>query len=128
MADITFAKRVPLSGMALPEISSASVQRNRKLLLLLSVGTKLANIGPKVLCLALVLDAGKDHLGAGNFCPRILDVVDKGRFIPFDTGVFIGIRIAISRDRSCLTTGKAVQYRPDLIFRCFPDIMTCSAL
>lgn len=58
---------------------------NPKSLLLFSVGAELAEIGPKIFCFALVLDAGKHHFCARYLRLRILDVGEKRLFAPHNS-------------------------------------------
>jgi hypothetical protein len=47
-----------------------------------TIRPELLEISQEVVDLLLILQAGVDHLGAGNFAPRILDVLAKGRLVP----------------------------------------------
>src|ERR1700722_19577561 len=67
--------------------------RVRLFLLDATVGVELADIGPQVVDLLLVLDAGEDHLGAWHLGPRILDVVFEFRLVPDDAGILVGVGI-----------------------------------
>ncbi len=51
---------------------------------LFSVRTELANIGPKIVALFVVLDAWKNHLGTRNRRPRVGDIFFKRFLIPGD--------------------------------------------
>ena len=66
-------------------------------LLLLPLGIELREIGPQVARFSLVLDAGEDHLGAGNLAARILDVFEEHVLVPGDAGILVGLGIAVTR-------------------------------
>src|ERR1700741_4777044 len=64
----------------------------------LAVLVELREIGPQVVRLVLVLDAGEDHLGAGNLSLGILDVFEEGFLAPGDAGILVGVGIGVALD------------------------------
>src|SRR5579864_5321093 len=72
---------------------NACCRRRARNLFLFSVRTELFEIGPEVAGLGFVLDAGENHLGAGNPGARILDVFLEGRFVPNDAGLLVRLGI-----------------------------------
>lgn len=54
------------------------------LILLAAVGLELRDVGPQVVDLLVVLDAGEDHLGARDHGLRIVDVFLEVRLVPDD--------------------------------------------
>src|SRR6516165_4891854 len=74
----------------------------RKRLLLLSVLVELRDVGPEILGFLLVLDACEGHLGVGNLCLGVLDVVEELVLVPGDAGVLVGIGIAEAFHRAGL--------------------------
>src|SRR5690348_10488472 len=84
-------------------------------LLLLPVGAELADIGPEVLDVLRVLDAGEDHLCARDHRPRIGDVFLEIRLVPDDAGVLVGVGIAEARRRAGMAAVDAVELGADLV-------------
>src|SRR5260370_12434606 len=68
--------------------------------LLLSVLVVLREKRPEVAGFLLVLDAGEYHLGAGNLCLGVLDVVLELDLVPGDAGILVGIRVGITLRRA----------------------------
>jgi hypothetical protein len=56
----------------------------------------LTDVRPQVFDLLVVLNAWKDHFGAGNLGCAIFYVVLECRFIPYDARVLVGIGISLS--------------------------------
>ena len=91
------------------------ILKGRKLFFHIAIGVELTHVSPQVFDLLLVLDARKDHFGAGNLRLGIFYVLFECRFIPNDARVLVGIGIVEtwysaglavietieSRDRSC---------------------------
>ena len=71
----------------------------------------------------LILEAGVDHLGAGNFGLGIFDVLTKRRLVPSQPRVLVGIRIIISLICTRLSTDDAIQNGADSVLRGFADLM-----
>ncbi len=61
----------------LPEFAAHTAES-----LLGPVFSKLLEIGRQILDLLFVLDAGKNHLGAGDLGSRALDIFGKDRLVP----------------------------------------------
>src|SRR6202043_2966348 len=66
-------------------------------LLGLAVLVELRDVGPEIVDLVLVLDAGEGHLGAGNLCFGVLDVFLELGLVPGDAGVLVGVGVIIIR-------------------------------
>src|SRR6266404_162837 len=66
-------------------------RRSRHPLPGLAVLVVLREIGPEIACFLLVLDAGEDHLGAGNLGPGVLDVVEELFLAPGNAGILVGL-------------------------------------
>src|SRR5580700_4826184 len=64
----------------------------------ITVGIELFQVGPKVVDLLIVLDAGESHFRARDFGLRIFDVFLEGRLIPDDARILVGIAILVIRD------------------------------
>src|SRR5271154_2951439 len=105
----------------------ASAPRLRLLLLDAAVGVELADIGPQIGDLLLVLDAGEDHLGAGHLGPRILDVVLEFRLVPDDAGILVGVGIGEIGDAAGMPAVDAVELGADLVLRVIADRMARQA-
>ena len=90
----------------------------------LAIRPVLLEISQQVADLLLILEAGVDHLGAGNFGLGILDVLTKRRLVPGQTRVLVGIGIVISRIRTRLSANDAVQNGADRVLRGLADLMT----
>src|SRR6185312_7627662 len=74
---------------------------------------------PEIVDLFVVLDAGKNHLGAGNFRLRVLDVFLEQGLIPGDAGILVGVRVIIIRRGAGLAAVESVQLRADLVLGAF---------
>ena len=85
----------------------------------LPLGIELREVGPQVVGFGLVLDAGEDHLGAGNFRLRVLDVVEEHVLAPGDAGVLVGLRVAVALDRARLAAFEPVEQRAHLVLGVF---------
>src|SRR5215211_5849556 len=90
---------------------------------LAAVGLELRQVGPQVGGLLLLLDAGKDHLGAGHLGAWILDVFLERGFVPGDAGVLVGIAVAVALYRARLVPVQSIEDRTYLVFRVGPDVM-----
>src|SRR5580704_18837405 len=97
--------------------------RVRLLLLDAAVGVELADIGPQIGDLLLVLDAGEDHLSAGYLGPRVLDVVLEFRLAPDDAGILVGVGIGEIGDAAGMPAVDAVELRADLVLCVVADRM-----
>src|SRR5579862_2865870 len=115
-----------LLSIALRQIKpqAASV---RLLFLDAAVGVELADIGPQVVDLLLVLDAGEDHLGAGHLGARVLDVVLELRLVPDDAGILVGVGIGEIGDAAGMPAVDAVELGADLVLRVVADGMAGQA-
>ena len=71
------------------------------LLFNIAVGIELFEVGPQVVDLLFVLDAGEDHFSTRDFGLGI-DVFLEGRLIPDDARILVGIRILVIRDAAGL--------------------------
>jgi hypothetical protein len=87
----------------------------------------LLDVGPQILDFLLVLDAGKDHLGTGDFGPWVLDVLGKGLFVPDDAGILVGIGITKAGDAAGMAAVEAVEFRSDQVGRAGTDFVADSA-
>ena len=96
-------------------------------LLGLPVLVVLRDEGPEIVDFLFVLDAGKYHLGAGDFRLRILDVVLEFGLVPGDAGTLVGIRVGIIRRGAGLAAVQPVKLRADLVPGAFADGMTGDA-
>ena len=66
-----------------------SVGRGAGLLFDIAVGIELLKVGPKVVDLLIILDAGESHFRARDFSLGILDVFLEGRLIPDDARILL---------------------------------------
>src|SRR5579872_6494273 len=89
--------------------------RNDARLFHLAVFVELRNVSPEVVGFRVVLDAGKHHLGAGDFRPRVLDVFLEGGGVPGDAGVLVGIGVIVVRRGTRLAAVEPVELRADLV-------------
>src|SRR5262245_16962463 len=111
-----------------PRCRPFGVVGNAGALLRLSILLELRNVGPEVVSLFLVLDAGKYHLGAGNLGVGLLDVFEERLLAPRDAGVLVGIRIGIALGGSGLATVQPVEFWTDLVLGAFADRVASEAL
>src|SRR5580698_7464946 len=74
----------------------------------ITVGIELFQVGPKVVDLLIVLDAGESHFRARDFGLRIFDVFLEGRLIPDDARILVGIGILVIRDATGLAAVQAI--------------------
>src|SRR5580698_1290586 len=93
-----------------------------------AVGFELADISPEIVDLLRVLDAGKDHFGAGHHAARILDVFLELRLVPDDAGVLVGVGIIEAVDAAGMAAVKAVQLGADLVLGAIADGVAGQAL
>src|SRR5262249_3334952 len=105
-----------------------AAQPNDPSLLLVAVRLELADIGPQVAGLLLVLDAGEEHLGAGDLGARILDVVLEGRLAPGDARILVGVAVIVARGRSRLAAVEAVELGADPVLGALADLVAGHAL
>src|SRR5712672_336656 len=96
--------------------------------LLLSVLVVLREKRPEVAGLLLVLDAGEYHLGAGNLCLGVLDVVLELGLVPGDAGILVGIRVGITLSRAGVAAVEPIEFRADLVLGAFADRVAGRAL
>ena len=89
----------------------------------IAVGIELFEVGPKVVDLLIVLDAGENHFRARDFSLGILDVLLEGRLIPDDARILVGIGILVIRDATGLAAVQAILCRTDLVLRARADAM-----
>src|ERR1700676_2993512 len=109
-------RRVEFAGSC-----AAAEGERRSLRLCLAVLVELRNIGPEVVDLFLVLDAGKRHLGAGDLRLGVLDVFLELRLVPGDARILVGVGVGIIRRRAGLAAVEPVQLRADLVLGAFAD-------
>src|SRR5262245_45893157 len=102
--------------------------RHAPALLLAAVGLELADIGPQVAGLLLVLDAGEEHFRARDFCARVLDVVLECRLAPGDARILVGVAVIVARDRAGLAAVEAVELRSDAVLGALADLVAGHAL
>jgi hypothetical protein len=93
----------------------------------IALGVELLDEGPQILDFLLVLNAGKDHLGTGDFGPRVLDILGKGLFVPNDAGILVGIGITKAGDAARMAAIEAVEFRSDQVGRAGTDFVADSA-
>src|ERR1700761_3518985 len=100
-----------------------SMRAARRLFLDITMRVELANIGPQIVDLLLVLDAGEGHFGVRYHGARALDVLLECRLVPDDAGVFIGVGIVEIRHRAGMAAVEAIELGADLVLRAGPDGM-----
>src|SRR5262249_33223076 len=88
--DSSASRQIKASGL-----STADNQENS---LGVPVGSELLEVGPQIADLLLVLDAGEDHLGAGDLGARIADVFLERVLAPGDAGVLVGLGVIVALD------------------------------
>src|SRR5439155_9752212 len=93
----------------------------------LAVLVERGDIGPEIVGLLLVLDAGEHHLGAGNLALRILDVFEEHILAPGDAGVLVGVRIGIALHSARLAAVEPVQNGAYLVLGTVADRMAGQA-
>src|SRR5262245_25147761 len=98
------------------------------ILLLLSIGTVLFEIGPEVGGFLFVLDAGKDHLGVRNLGAWVFDVFLESLLVPGDAGIFVGVGIIEIWRCARMTAVNTIEYWPHLVLGAFADGMAGEAL
>src|SRR5258708_13227833 len=96
--------------------------------LLLSVLVVLLEKRPEVAGFLLVLDSGEYHLGAGNLCLGVLDVVLELGLVPGDARILVGIRVGITLSRAGVAAVEPIEFRADLVLGAFADRVTGHAL
>src|ERR1700730_9386686 len=92
-------------------------------LLRLAVLIEGRDVGPEVVGLLLVLDAGQDHLGAGDLSPGVLDVLEELFLVPGDAGILVGVGIGIIRRGAGLAAVEPVELGADLVLGAVADRM-----
>src|SRR3954463_9370098 len=97
-------------------------------LLLFAGGIELLEVGPQVGALILAADAGKHHLGAGNLCARICDVLLEHRLIPGNARILVRLAVAVAFHGGGIGPPWALKPRTDQVFRAFADPMARQAL
>jgi len=97
------------------------IPKDRKLFFNIAVGVELTHVSPQVFGLLPVLDAGKDHFGAGNLRLGILYVLLECRFIPNDARALVGIRIIEIWHRAGRPAVKTIELGTDLVLRAGTD-------
>ena len=98
----------------------------RRALLCLSgpVRVELRDVGPQVVDLLFVLDAGEDHFGARNHALRILDVFLEYFSAPDNSRLLIRVRIVEIRRAAGMPAVQTIEFRTDLVLSAGPDRMT----
>src|SRR5215510_16484540 len=94
----------------------------------LAVLVVLRKVRPEVVGLFLVLDAGEHHLGAGDFCLGILDVLKEDVLVPGDAGILVGVGIGIALDAAGLAAVEAVEHGANLVLGAVADGVAGQAL
>src|SRR5580704_8182421 len=112
---------------ASPRLAADQVAGSSLLLLDAAVGVELADIGPQVVDLLLVLDAGEDHLGAGHLGAGVLDVVLEFRLVPDDAGILVGVGIGEIGHAAGMPAVDAIELGADLVLRVVADGMAGQA-
>src|SRR5262249_47538413 len=84
-------------------------------------------VGPEVIDLLLVLDAGEHHFGAGNLGARVLDVLLEGALAPGDAGVLIGLGVVEALGAAGFAAVEPVEFWADLVLRALSDGMAWEA-
>src|SRR5216684_4517573 len=97
---------------AVPNLNDVS---SRHALLLATVSRKLLEIAPQIIKFFVILDAGKNHLGAGNLGARISDVFLEYFLVPGDAGVFVCVAVTEAFYRARLATIKPVKHWSNLV-------------
>src|SRR5260370_24516036 len=92
--------------------------------LLLSVLVVLREKRPEVAGFLLVLDSGEYHLGTGNLCLGVLDVVLELGLVPGDTGILVGILVGIAPRRAGVSAVEPLEFPADLRLVAFADRAT----
>src|SRR5690348_18396082 len=90
-------------------------------LLLAAVRLELADIGPQVVRLLLVLDAGEEHLGARDLAARVLDVFLERRLAPGDARVLVGVAVIVAGRGPRLAAVEAGELRSDAVLGALAD-------
>jgi hypothetical protein len=98
-----------------------------RLLLDLPVLVELRHIGPEIVDLGLVLDAGECHLGAGDLGLRVLDVFLENGLVPGDAGILVGVGVIVVRRGAGFAAVEAVELGADLVLGAFADSVTGQA-
>src|ERR1700733_6795258 len=111
-----------------PAIEKIAARRLRLFSLDLAVRVVLRHVGPEVVDLFLVLDAGKEHLGTRHLGLRVLDVFLEVGLIPGDAGVLVGFGVIIVRRTARLAPVEPVEFRSDLVLGVLADRVTGQAL
>src|SRR5579871_5770080 len=97
-------------------------------LLLAAVRLELADIGPEVVDLLVILDTGEEHLGARDHAARVLDVFLELGLVPGDARILVGVAVIVARGRSRLAAVEAVELRPDAVLGALANLVAGHAL
>src|SRR5438132_633075 len=89
-------------------------------LFLLSIGSELLEVGPKVGDFLVVFDPREKHFGIGNLGARILDVVPECFLAPADAGSFEPFVILKSASVPALRPSRPLSGGPSLFFAFSP--------
>src|SRR6516225_8238497 len=97
--------------------------RSDALFLDVALGVVLLDVCPQVLNFLFVLDAGEDHLGAGNLGSGILDIIGEGFLVPHDARILVGVGIIESGSAGGMPAVETVELGTDQIGRAWPDLV-----
>jgi hypothetical protein len=100
---------------------STGIPKDRKLFFNIAVRVELTHVSPQIFGLLLVLDAGKDHFGAGDLRLGIFYVLLECRFIPNDARALVGIRIIEIWHRAGRPAVKTIELGTDFVLRAGTD-------
>src|SRR6202035_3699593 len=89
---------------------------------------ELFEIGPKVIDLLIVLDAGENHFGARNLGFGVFDVFLETGLVPDDAGILVGVGVAEVRNGPRFAPVEPVEFGPDLVGGAFAYRMANRAL
>src|SRR5215510_12644722 len=92
-----------------------------------AVSPELLEVGPQIADLLLVLDAGEDHLGAGDLGARVADVFLERVLAPGDAGVLVGLGVIVAINAARMAALEAVEHRADLVLGVRADGMARQA-
>src|ERR1700682_4136105 len=95
---------------------------------LLSGRIELFEIGDDIVNLLGIFQAWKSHFGTRYLGLRIPDVFAESCFIPGDSGILVGGRIAVAFNHPGLSPEEPVEHRANRVLCALPDLVTRLAL
>src|SRR3977135_2838267 len=89
---------------------------------------ELFEIGDDIVNLLRIFQTRKSHFGTGYLGLGVLDVLAESFFIPGDSGILVGGRIAVAFNHPSLSPEQPVEHRADCVLCVLPNLVARLAL